>query len=75
MEPLRLPGLTADASYRITHMNFGRAARTAHLEVPAWWHSGALIASGRQLGVHGVRVATLSPGHGVILELERLEHD
>ena len=75
MEPLRLPGLTADASYRITHMNFGRAARTAHLEVPAWWHSGSLIATGRQLDVHGVRVATLSPGHGVILELERLEHD
>ena len=73
MEPLRLPGLDGDRRYRITPVTLPQTPPTAHLEPPQWWLDGALVASGTQLGVHGLRLPTLRPASALIIELVAID--
>ncbi len=66
--PLRLPGLVADLPYRVVPVPLpGLTLGTARSKVD-WWGEGVTL-SGRQLGVHGIRIPPLHPDSTVILHL------
>ncbi len=68
--PLRLPGLDADASYRVRQVDLthrrGGSARTQ----PGW--STGVVLTGRQLALHGVQPPALHPESAVLFVLDRV---
>ncbi len=73
MAPLRLIGLDEQRRYRVTPLHLPRTSTVATLEAPAWWSAGELIATGRQLAAHGLRLPTLLPASAVLIQLEATE--
>ena len=69
--PLRLPGLDADAVYRIEHLGIPFEGWGAARVQPAWLHDGVEL-PGRQLAAHGVQPPTLHPESAVLFKLTRL---
>lgn len=73
--PLRLPGLDADARYRVEHLRIPSeksaekwgAARVQ----PAWLRDG-IVLTGRQLAAHGVQPPALHPESALLFKLTRL---
>ncbi len=70
--PLRLPGLDADAKYRIEHLPIIPHEKwgAARLQ-PSWLRDGVAL-TGRQLAVHGVQPPTLHPESALLFKLTRL---
>lgn len=70
--PVRLPGLQADARYRLDHLpapelpRFGPPRETA-----PWWDSAPVL-TGRVLGVAGVQAPAQFPEHSVLIHAVRL---
>jgi alpha-galactosidase len=62
--PLRLPGLVADAHYRVQHVPMPGA-------MWAWPESG-IVLSGAQLAGHGIQLPRQHPESGVLLHLVRV---
>ncbi len=67
--PLRLPGLDAERTYRVAPVHLPDVTPIVDLVPPAWWTDGALVATGRQLAVHGVRLPGLRPEAAVVLHV------
>lgn len=68
--PVRLPGLQAEAKYRITVL--GNSERPDHGGNTAWWDAG-LVLSGAVLGTVGIQAPAQYPEHSVLIHLERIE--
>lgn len=64
---VRLPGLTADALYRVETVHPGAAA---HGVQPPWVHDGVTL-TGRVLGTLGVEAPSLDPDRSVLLRAVR----
>lgn len=73
MGPLRLPGLDPTRRYRVTPLLLPHAPRSADLAPSSWWRDGVLVATGRQLSVHGLRLPTLQPASALLLQVDALE--
>ncbi len=67
--PLLLPDLDPDRRYRVAPVHLPHVEPLVDLEPPAWWTAGSLVATGRQLGVHGVRLPDLRPAAAVLLRI------
>ena len=69
--PLVLPGLDADATYRVEPLTLpGRRPIGPNRELPPWWAEGATL-SGRALAASGVQLPALHPETAVLLHLRR----
>ncbi|MFF9011441.1 GH36 C-terminal domain-containing protein [Streptomyces sp. NPDC014870] len=65
---LRLPGLTADAAYRVALT----PELTPHTPIPGPLATTGITTTGRVLGVLGLAVPRLAPGDALLLDVERL---
>ncbi|MET4921584.1 alpha-galactosidase [Streptomyces sp. PSRA5] len=71
--PVRLPGLDADARYRIRPHRPGDRTEGPHRPDPLWWERAEGVElTGRTLAVAGVRAPTLHPERLVLVEAYRL---
>lgn len=71
--PVRLPGLDADARYRIRPHRPGDRAEGPHRSDPLWWErADGVELTGRLLAVTGVRAPTLHPERLVLVEASRI---
>jgi len=68
-DPVRLHDLDPDRRYHVTPIRLPHDTAIANLTPPPWWGAGGLVATGRQLAVHGVRVPALNPASAVLLSL------
>lgn len=69
-----LPGLDPDATYRVTvREDLGRASR--HEVADPAWMAGSSVLTGRALAVAGLPLPLLDPGHGLLLEVTRVDTD
>jgi len=69
--PLRLPGLDADARYRIEHLRIPYETWGAARVQPPWLADGVVL-TGRQLVAHGVQPPTLHPESALLFKLTRI---
>lgn len=67
--PLRLPDLDPDRRYRVAPVPLPDVTPTVDLTPPKWWAEGGLVATGRQLGEHGLRLPSLRPAAAVLVHL------
>ncbi len=73
LAPLRVPGLRADAHYRVEHLPLpGQTRLGPARRQPAWWTTG-LTLTGRQLATHGVQMPVLNPEMAVLLHVTALD--
>lgn len=71
--PLRLPGLDADALYRVEHLRLPDERWGSARTQPAWLtDEGGIALTGRQLATHGIQAPTLHPESAVLFTLTRL---
>ena len=71
--PLRLPGLDADAQYRVQHLSIPYETWGSGRTQPAWLsNTDGVVLSGRQLAAHGIQPPTLHPESAVLFTLTRL---
>jgi alpha-galactosidase len=68
---LRLPGLDADAVYRVEHVGLPGERWGAAMTQPAWLTNGVEL-TGRQLAGFGIRPPTLPPESVVLFHLARI---
>ena len=69
-----LPGLDPDARYQVTvREDLGKASR--HEVADPAWMAGSPVLSGRALAVAGLPLPLLDPGHGLLLEVTRVDTD
>ena len=66
--PLRLPGLLAERTYRVTPSALPDGGAPRMRRAPRWWPEGISL-TGRQLAVHGLQLPTLNPETAVLLHL------
>jgi alpha-galactosidase len=70
--PLRLPGLSADATYRVEAILLpGQERLGPGRRQPAWLADG-IVLTGAQLAVHGLQMPSLDPENGLLLHLTRV---
>ncbi len=69
--PLRLPGLTAEATYEVQHVPLP-GERLGPGRVQPGWLSGGVDLSGRQLAVVGVQPPVLNPETAFLVHLRRV---
>jgi alpha-galactosidase len=70
--PVRLPGLDAAASYRVSPIDLGAAAICYPGTAPAWWGEGSIVVAGSVLESVGLSMPLLHPDEAVVLLAERL---
>ena len=71
--PLRLPGLDAEATYRVSHLRLPGEVPGPAMVQPAWMgRAEGLLVSGAQLAAHGVRPPTLHPESAVLLTITKM---
>jgi alpha-galactosidase len=71
--PLRLIGLDDERRYRITPIPLPQVTVVANIDPPAWWSDAQLVATGRQLAAHGLRLPSLLPASAVLIQLEAID--
>lgn len=71
--PLRLPDLDPERRYRVVPVELPHVEPLVNLVPPAWWSEGALVATGRQLGIHGLRLPELRPAAAVVVHLTAVD--
>jgi alpha-galactosidase len=70
--PLRLPGLHADRSYRLTRLRLPGELGGLTWGEPAWMADGVVL-TGRQLAAAGVRPPPLLPESAALIHLQAVE--
>ena len=66
-----LPGLDADARYRVSVVNLGPPPRVIHMVAPPWMSTGITL-TGLSLGQVGLAMSSLAPAQALLLRLDRV---
>lgn len=70
---LRLPGLEADARYRVTPVPELRPPRVLEDAPAPWLTDGQTVGTGRSLGRLGLRLPLMAPEQALVLQVERVD--
>ena len=68
---LRLPGLVADAVYRVVPVMLPGQRRLGPARTQLSWITDGIELTGAQLGAHGLQMPSLDPENGLLLHLTR----
>ncbi|MFB2585178.1 alpha-galactosidase [Herbiconiux liukaitaii] len=67
--PTLFAGLDPERRYRVAPVDLGAPVRFIQDAPPAWWSTGSVVATGRQLAVAGLPLPLLAPEQALVLHI------